>query len=275
MGHHMIELGGLFHFLNKINDFSDNIEAIVIGKYDHFNIKKYFETLNFKILSFEEDIKNKQENYIPIILTHYPIEKNVENIITSLCNYKVNSNKNISTIEITLDIRTHSRSELGNLTNLVDIFTYIIKKMLSDYPNYKLIINFTGIYLKKSDSQHHIKLQNNIIENIIAKVNDINTIYNNYIGENIYFLINHVMNSNIFFGAAGTSSMALIQWIYGTKCVLWGGSNYKDFMNIYIKNNVKSFTFIPEEYLDINKNEIIDIQNAYIVLKKELENTIN
>jgi len=157
--------------------------------------------------------------------------------------------KNI--LEISIDIRTNRRY----LMNQVFFYTKLIKNIVHDYENYTIKINFLGCFETKNyiinDKNKEYIEQNKIVNNIINHFKkDKNIYFKNFIGKNILYTKNNVINSKLFIHSFGTSVSNLLNWIYNIKTICIGPHEAYDWTTIQytILQNYNTI-IIPKEYI--------------------------
>jgi hypothetical protein len=183
VGHHLWnEVSALYYFLEN-KDYHDKIHGIIIGPSDPFNIEHILKTkyTNFNVMKFtdifgscDRDHYKNLNDIFPVFLNNFFIDTNIKNllwhnnIITNdiITNDIINDN---NILEISIDIRTFRR----HLINQDTFYTNVIKKMLNDYKNYRIKINFLGHFQTNTniiDINTNSKLSKNVITSI--KVNN-------------------------------------------------------------------------------------------------------
>jgi len=283
VGHHLWnEVSGLYYFLEN-EDYHNKIEGIIIGPYDFFNMeyilkKKY----NFNVIKFIDIFKHCRhcyyknlENIFPIFLNNYFIDKNVKNLLeyNNIINDDIINDDNI--LEFSIDIRTFRR----NLINQDIFYTKLINRMLDDYKNYIIKINFLGYFQMNNsiiDTNTNVECieQNKIVNNIIQNFTENkNIIFKNFIGQSFFSIKNNVIKSKIFIHSFGTSSSNLMNWIYNVKIIVFGPIEAYNWTNIFdlLKND---YILCPKEYILTNnglQNPFdVDFDLYYIFFKNKL-----
>jgi hypothetical protein len=236
IGHHLWnEVSALYYFLEN-KDYHDKIEGIIIGPFDSFNMEYILKkNYNFNIIKFTDIFIHCRHNYyknfkiiFPICLNHYFIDKNIKNlldkndIIDDIINEEIVSDDNI--LEIAIDIRTFRRQ----LMNQDIFYTKLIKKMLDDYKNYVIKINFLGCFQTNNniiDTNTNVEYidQNKIASSIIQNFSENkNIIFKNVIGQPFFSIKNNTIKSKIYICTFGTSASNLMNWIYNVKLIVFG-----------------------------------------------------
>ena len=215
VGHHLVnEVSGLSIFLQNENMFN-KIDGICIGPYDHFNMKDYLkQNYNFKIIMYNSN--NIQSSFIfPIFLNSIILDKNIPKIFNKIINYEL-APKDINMLEFGLDIRTCSRKLLNMFPLYVNIINYIYDKYNSKY---KIKIYFLGRFstntntIKCENDIEYIE-QNNLVLQIMNKVNNNNIIFENLLGQHFSSIFNKTMNTIFNICIAGTSITNLMWFVY-------------------------------------------------------------
>ena len=279
------EISGLYYFLEN-KEYHDNIESIMIGPYDFFNIEIYLKNhFNFKIIKFEDIygklnniMKQVDCNYYPVCLNSFYIDKNIRYIFDEISNNYLNQiNNNIkinNIIEISLGFRTNSRV----LINLKDFFIKLIKELFNHFNNYNLKINFVGDCMNISKDSDTYKNQNNIVNDIIYNLGDLknNIILNNLIGYNFYEIKNNIINSTLMISPLGTNCLNNLSHIYNNELIYYcPKSMYGHIAIDKTLGNNKTET-IPIEYItnSIGDSFEINIDLTINYIKKKLEEII-
>jgi hypothetical protein len=284
VGHHLWnEISGLYYYLLN-PEIHNKIEGIMIGPYDFFNLKKILnEKYNFKIEIYQNyhDYNINNLNYsvdiFPCFLNNYYIDKTyIKNI------FNINNNeKDKSTIEITIDIRTNRRI----LINQHIFYKNLINELINDFKDYNIKINFCGRFennylkIKKNNDPEYIE-QINIVYYIIKNINkNDKIIIKNLIGFDIIDIFNEIFNSNICIFTAGTCSSNLLNWSFGKKVITIGPSEIFDweYMQYDVLQNYE-LSFIPKDYI-IESNGLqgtfnIDFNKSYQFIKNEIIKTL-
>jgi hypothetical protein len=278
------EISGLYYFLENKN-YHDNIDSIIIGPYDFFNIEIYLKNnFKFKIIKFEDiygnlnhNISNIDLNYYPVFLYSFYIDKNIKYIFDEISNNHLNQiNNNIkinNIIEISLALRTNRRI----LLNLKDFYIKLIKELFNHFNNYNLKINFVGDFININKESETYKNQNNIINDIINNLGHLNNIIlNNFIGYNFYEIKNNIINSHLMFGPIGVSCLTVLSHIYNKKLIYHGPISmyqHHGIDNILGNNDTE---LIPPEYIinSVGDSYEINIDLTIEYIKQKLEQII-
>jgi hypothetical protein len=263
IGHYLWnEISGLFYFLNN-KEYHNKIDGIVIGQYDFFNIESYLKNnYNFNIIKFNELFNSNAcynsiinlNNIFPVFLNSFYIDKEVRHIIDFNMNDHEIYEEQKNILEISIDIRTNRRY----LMNQVFFYTKIIKNIVHDYENYTIKINFLGCFETKNyiinDKNEEYIEQNEIVNNIINHFKkDKNIYFKNFIGKNILYTKNNVINSKLFIHSFGTSVSNLLNWIYNIKTICFGPFEAYDWTTIqYTVLQNYNTIIIPKEYILTN-----------------------
>ena len=234
----------------------NKIDGICIGPYDHFNMKDYLkQNYNFKIIMYNSN--NIKSLFIfPIFLNSFILDKNIPEIFNKIINYKIVP-KDINILEFGLDIRTCSRKLLNMFPLYVNIINYIYDKYNSKY---KIKIYFLGRFstntntIKCENDVEYIE-QNNLVLQIMNKVNNNDILFENLLGQHFSSIFNKTMNTIFNICIAGTSITNLMWLVYHKKSVcLSCRSMYVlayDFINVLQNYNV---IFPPIEYITDSDN---------------------
>jgi len=270
VGHHVWqEITGLIQFLRNPECYS-NIDGIVIGKYDYFNIETYLEQyysfplLHNKLLQ-EKDIITL--DFIPVLLRLYYIDPHdIIPLFCKLYSFEIIPPKpNMFTI--VFDIRTYSRI----LINSESFYIYIIQRLHREYLNYVQNINilFTGRFLlhhSTIDVKTDLEIieQNKIVSNIMHACKGYNHLFfSNLIGHSFEQIQKEVIQANIMVATAGTSIPNLMNWIYYTKTIYLAHTALSPtFYDIQynILHNHNGF-FCPPEYILNRENGNFEVKN--------------
>lgn len=284
VGHHLWnEISGLYYYLLN-PEIHNKLEGILIGPYDFFNLKKILsEKYNLKIAIYQNyyDYNICNLNYsidiFPCFLNNYYIDNtNIKNI------FNINdTEKNKSTIEITIDIRTNRRI----LINQEIFYKNLINELINDFKDYNLKINFCGRFenncfkINKNNDYEYIE-QINIINKIINNINKNNKIIiKNLIGFDIIDIFNEIFNSNICIFTAGTCSSNLLNWIFNKKVITIGPLEIYNWK--YAQYNVLQnyeLSFIPPECITessgLQGTFNMDFNKSYQFIKDEIIKTL-
>jgi hypothetical protein len=265
------EISGLYYFLEN-KEYHDNIDSIMIGPYDFFNIEIYLKNnFNFKIIKFEDiygklnhNISNIDLNYYPVFLNSFYIDKKIKNIFDEISNnYLSKIENNIKTnniIEISLALRTNSRI----LLNLKDFFIKLIKELINHFNNYNLKINFVGDCINVSKDSDVYKIQNNIVNDIILNLGYLNNniILNNLIGYNFYEIKNNIINSTLMISPLGTNCLNNLSHIYNNELIYYCPKSMYQYIDI-------------DRVLGNNETETIPVENITNSVGDSFEININ
>ena len=259
VGHHLWnEVSALYYFLEN-KDYYDKIHGIIIGPADPFNIECILRTkyTNFKIIKFTDIFGScRHNNYInlndifPVCLNNFFIDKNIKNLL-GYNNIITNDIINNNVLEISIDIRTFRRY----LINQDTFYTNLIKKMLEDYKNHTIKINFLGYFQTNTNiininTNEECIAQNKIVCSIIQNFNEYkNIIFNNFIGDHFSSIKNNTIKSKLFLATCGTCSSNLLNWIYNVKTLTIGPVEAYDWIVIQY-DVLKNYdaTCSPKEY---------------------------
>ena len=257
------ELSGLYYFLNNnIN----KINTIIIGPYDHFNIKKYLiDNTNYKIINFNDIFGSINYgciiniNIFPIFMNHYYLDNNIGKYFFNITN-NITNNICRDYIEITFEIRTNRRI----LKNHDKFIKFIIFKLLDDeiFLNHKFKINFCGRFFTNCNpfciDDIEYQQQNNLVNDIINDIkNDIKMTknyerinFNNFIGYDIFDIFTKIINTHISIAIAGTSISNLMNWIFKINILVIGPLESYRWQDIQF-NILKNYNcnFIPKEFI--------------------------
>ena len=301
IGHHLWnEISGLSIFLEN-KEYHKNIEGIIIGPYDFFNVELYLKNkFNFKIFKFE-DVFSKciyncninLKDIFPVFLNSHFINNNVQNIVNFISNnYCDNLNDDCiivenddSILEISFNLRTGRRS----LINQDDFYVSLITRIIGDYQKYNLIkINLLGFFtFKLVNSENDKEMneecieQNNIANNIINKFsNNPKVLFKNYIGNSLFYIHLKTIKSKFYIASLGTSASNILNWIFNTKMIAFGPKEaYQwQFIQYNVLNNYHAI-YCPIDCI-ITDNGIqgpfnVDIELFYVFLKKYIDNIDN
>lgn len=286
VGHYLWnELSGLSYFLED-NTYHNLIDGIVIGPYDHFNIKDYLaKTYKFNLLSFKEIYGEvyyncyKELNCIPLFINSFYINNNVKNMLKLEDRLSNNTNTSTSTIELCFDLRTLRRC----LTNQDLFYTFIIECLLNDtdFTNYTFIINICGLFSTNcsreiyGENEKETSDQNILFNKISSCTTNNRIIFNNLISKNVNELIGILINNKFSITTIGTSISNLCNWIYNIKCITFGpieSYGWKTIHHTVLKNH--NFIYLPIEYITesngLQNNFNIDYIKTYNFFKSEL-----
>jgi hypothetical protein len=259
VGHHLWnEVSALYYFLEN-KDYHDKIHGIIIGPSDPFNIEHILKTkyTNFNVMKFtdifgscDRDHYKNLNDIFPVFLNNFFIDKNIKNLLGDN-NIITNDIINNNVLEISIDIRTSRRY----LMNQDTFYTNLIKKMLEDYKNHTIKINFLGHFQTNSNiidinTNEECIAQNKIVCNIIQNFNEYtNIIFNNFIGDHFSSIKNNTIKSKIFLATFGTSASNLLNWIYNVKIIIVGPVEAYDWLVIH-HDVLKNYDVIcsPKEY---------------------------
>jgi hypothetical protein len=260
VGHHLWnEVSALYYFLEN-KDYYDKIHGIIIGPSDPFNIECILRTkyTNFNIIKFTDifgsccrDHYKNLNDIFPVFLNNFFIDKNIKNLLgdNNIISNDIINDNNI--LEISIDIRTFSR----HLINQDTFYTNLIKKMLNDYKNYIIKINFLGYFQTNTNiininTNEECIAQNKIVCSIIQNFNEYkNIIFNNFIGDHFSSIKNNTIKSKLFLATCGTCSSNLLNWIYNVKTLTIGPVEAYDWIVIQY-DVLKNYdaTCSPKEY---------------------------
>jgi len=232
IGHHLWnEISALYYFLEN-KDYHNKIDGVIIGPFDSFNIEYILKTkyTHFNVIKFTDifgicrhnNYKNLN-NIFPVCLNNFFIDKKIKNLLGDN-NIITNDIINNNVLEISIDIRTFRRY----LINQDIFYTNLIKKMLEDYKNYTIKINFLGHFQTNTNiidinTNEECIAQNKIACSIIQNFKECtNIIFTNCIGDHFLSIKNNTIKSKLFLATFGTSASNLLNWIYNVKILAIG-----------------------------------------------------
>lgn len=259
-----------FIFLME-NNLIDNIDTFLIGENDHFNFGEIIikNKLNKKI--FYGKYCDSHNNNVSIG-KHY-INDYLIKSFNNLYGYRENIINN--EYNIVIDIRTNSRIWLNQEVELIKL----INELISDYKSHscKFNIYFCGWYktncMQHTNDMTHVKLQNDIYENINTKINFSNNFnFINKINVNLNELIREMQKIDIVICNGGSGISFMLQVLFNKPIIFITSNNLFDgFVSQGCVLQSTNLLLIDKKYImDYGTNFCLSYDSFYPFLKQNI-----
>ena len=265
IGHHFWnEIFGLLFIID--NNLIDNIDEIIIGKYDFLSFSKILENRFNKKISFSD---NTLYNNKLIISTKKYINKNSVKLFKNI--FDIEDYKYINNFELNIlfDIRTNLRVCL----NQIELCVKVIKNLINSYEKIKFNFYIAGWYTDcNNHNNSNIILQNNIFNKIQSLV-DVKI--NNLIGYNLLELIKLSSKMNLLISNSG-SGIGLFSAIINSNIHIHFTNNlqHDDFYNQNIALNIieSNNIYVQKQFItdSTESNFYIDVDQVIFLANSEI-----